>query len=158
VSRWLAGILSGPCLTVGVGILNDLWDLSLDKSGTLFAVLFAMFIIWATQIGPMASGSLLTYHSWRWTFWVSAILNGITTIAAFLIPETYSQEILRIRAKKENLSVPTRGASLSTLLVSVGRPLHMIVVEPVRLHYFTNTFKICFQLRTTKFLQIFAFR
>ncbi|KAE8443226.1 hypothetical protein EG329_002094 [Mollisiaceae sp. DMI_Dod_QoI] len=131
VARTLAGILSGPCLTVGVGVLNDLWDLSLDKTGTTFAVLYAMFIIYGTQIGPMASGSLITHHSWRWTFWVSAILIGVTAVAAFLIPETYAPKILRSRAKKENITVKTRGESLSLFLVSVGRPLHMIIVEPL---------------------------
>ena len=83
VARCLAGIFSGPCLSVGAGILNGLWDLSLDKTGTGFAVLLALSIIWATQVGPMASGNLITHHSWRWTFWCSAILIGITAVAAF---------------------------------------------------------------------------
>lgn len=28
VTRFFAGLLQGPCVTVGVGILNDMWDIS----------------------------------------------------------------------------------------------------------------------------------
>jgi MFS family permease len=47
-SRSLAGLFSGPWLTVGVGILNDLWDLCLEKTGTSFVVLFVLFVILVT--------------------------------------------------------------------------------------------------------------
>jgi MFS family permease len=131
VARFLAGIFSGPCLTVGVGVLNDLWNVSLDKTGTAFAVLYALFSIYATQIGPMASGSVMESRSWRWTFWLSAILTGLMAVSAFLLPETYVPEILRSQAKLGNRPVPPRGAAMNVFLVSVGRPLHMIIIEPV---------------------------
>ncbi|KAN0104562.1 MFS general substrate transporter [Hyaloscypha variabilis] len=131
VSRSLAGLFCGPCLTVGVGILNDLWDLSLEKTGTSFAVLFVLFVIWATQVGPMTSAAIIQHHSWRWTFWVAAILVGITTICSFLIPETYHPQIIRSRAKKLGLTLPSRGTNSSVFLTAVGRPLHMMFVEPI---------------------------
>jgi hypothetical protein len=56
---------------------------------------------------------------------------GNLSIAAFLIPETYAPQILRSRARKEHLPVTKRGDSLGVFLVSIGRPLHMIMVEPV---------------------------
>jgi len=113
--------------------MNDLWNLSLDRTGTTFGLLYALGVMYATQTGPMISGSLLTYHSWRWTFWLSAILMGVLSVVAFLIPETHAPEILRSRAKKENLPVMKRGDSWGVFLASVGRPLHMIMVEPVSL-------------------------
>lgn len=129
-ARFLAGTLAGPCVSLGGGVMNDLWNLSLEKTGTTFGLLYALGVMYATQTGPMISGSLLTYHSWRWTFWLSAILMGTLSVVAFLIPETYAPEILRSRAKKENLPVMKRGDSWGVFLASIGRPLHMIMVEP----------------------------
>ena len=111
--------------------MNDLWNISLDKTGTMLGLFYALMIIYATQVGPMVSGSLLIHHSWRWTFWLLAILMGILSVAAFLIPETHAPQILRSRAIKEHLPVMKRGDSLGVFLVSIGRPLHMIMVEPV---------------------------
>jgi MFS family permease len=133
VARSLSGIFAGPSLSIGAGIINDLWDVSLDKRGTAFALLYAFTNIWATNCGPMASAALITHHSWRWVFWCPAILLGITAVAAFLIPETYTPQILRSRAKRNKLFVGDQRASLDLFLTSVGRPLHMILVEPVRI-------------------------
>lgn len=131
-ARFLAGTLAGPCVSLGGGVMNDLWNLSLEKTGTSFGLLYALGVMYATQVGPMISGSLLTYHSWRWTFWLQAILVGVLSVAAFLVPETHAPEILRSRAKKENLPVMKRGDSWGVFLASIGRPMHMIIVEPVK--------------------------
>lgn len=132
-ARFLAGVTAGPCVSIGAGVMNNLWNISLDKTGTMLGLFYALMIMYATQVGPMVSGSLLTHHSWRWTFWLSAILMGNLSVAAFLIPETYAPQILRSRAIKEHLPVMKRGDSLGVFLVSIGRPLHMIMVEPVSL-------------------------
>jgi len=63
-TKALAGLFSGLCLAIGVGVANDLWDLSLEKMGTAFAVFYALFIMYATMMGPMASGAIITYHLW----------------------------------------------------------------------------------------------
>lgn len=131
VARSLAGLFSGPCFTVGVGILNDIWDISLEKIGTAFGVLFVLFVVWATEIGPMINAAIVLHHYWRWIFWVTAILVGITTIYCFLIPETYHPQIIRARAKKMEKALPPRGTNISAFLLAIGRPLHMMIVEPV---------------------------
>jgi len=121
-ARLFAGLFSGPSLTVGVGILNDIWDLSLEKIGTMFAVLFVVMLVWSAEAGPMISASILTERSWRWTFWVPAML---------FLPETYEPQILRARMRKEGLPMTKRGNLLAVFMVAAGRPLHMIIVEPV---------------------------
>ncbi|CZR66736.1 related to TPO4-Proposed vacuolar polyamine transporter [Phialocephala subalpina] len=131
VARSLAGLFSGPCLTVGAGIINDLWDVRLEKTGTSFVVLFVLCIVWATQAGPMISASVVQDQGWRWTFWVMTILAGIVTVWAFLIPETYHPQVVRAKAKKEGREVESRGSKLYVFLVAVGRPLHMIIIEPI---------------------------
>jgi hypothetical protein len=59
------------------------------------------------------------------------MLLVIPTIGAFLIPETYIPQIHRDIKKKEGKVVTARGATFQLFLVSVGRPLHMILFEPV---------------------------
>jgi MFS family permease len=56
-ARFLSGTLAGPCLSVGAGVLNDLWNLSLDKTDTASATLYALLVIYATQVGPMVGGA-----------------------------------------------------------------------------------------------------
>jgi MFS family permease len=131
VARTISGLASGPCLTVPVGTLNDLWDVSLEKTGTMFAALLVLSIIWSTQGIPMVSASLMTYHGWRWTFWASAILVGINMVLALITPETYQPVLVQRRAKKLGLPVPPRGDSWKLFLTAVGRPVHMMIVEPI---------------------------
>ncbi len=131
LARTLAGLFSGPCLTVGVGIINDLWDCSLEKTGTGFAVLFVMFAIWATQVGPMASAAIVEFSDWTYLFWIPAMFLLAMTICAFYMPETYRPEVERKRAIKAGEEVEPRGVTFTSFMGMVGRPLHMIVVEPI---------------------------
>ena len=79
--------------------MNDIGDVRADKLGTLF-VLYAMNIVWSAAIDAMVSGSLLSHHSWRWSFWVTTIMVGAAAVPAFFMPETYEPEVLRTRAKR----------------------------------------------------------
>ena len=131
IARAFAGLASGPCLTVGAGVLNDVWDVSLEKTGTMFAFFYVLTIIWATQTAPMISAALMKYHSWHWTFWVSVIMIAAVLVCSIFLPETYHPQIRRARAQKLGLQVPSRGDLLKVFVTAVGRPLHMILVEPV---------------------------
>jgi MFS family permease len=131
IARTFAGLASGPCLTVGTGVLNDVWDVSLEKTGTMFAFFYVLTIIWSTQTAPMISAALMTYHTWQWTFWVSVIMIATVLVCSIFLPETYHPQIKRARAQKLGLQVPSRGNSLKIFLTAVGRPLHMILVESI---------------------------
>ncbi|KAF7917086.1 hypothetical protein EAE99_009415 [Botrytis elliptica] len=130
IARTLAGLFASPCLTVGGGIISDLWNISLEKTGTTFAALFVLFVVGGTQAGPMVSAAIITNHSWRWEFWVSAILFSGSTIFAYLLPETYQPQILRRRAEARMGLTTTRATLARLVLTSLGRPLHMLLVEP----------------------------
>ncbi|KAF7885363.1 uncharacterized protein EAF01_011428 [Botrytis porri] len=130
IARTLAGLFASPCLTVGGGIISDVWNISLEKTGTTFAALFVLFVVGGTQTGPMISAAIITNHSWRWEFWVSAILFSGSTIIAYLLPETYQPQILRRRAEARMGLKTTRATLARLVLTSFGRPLHMLLVEP----------------------------
>lgn len=78
----------------------------------------------------MASAAIKAHHSWRWEFWVSAILFGGSTIIACVLPETYQPQILRRRAEAKMGLVTTKATLTRLVLTSLGRPLHMLLVEP----------------------------
>ncbi|KAF7957261.1 hypothetical protein EAE96_002848 [Botrytis aclada] len=130
ISRTLAGLFASPCLTVGGGIISDVWNISLEKTGTTFSALFVLFVVGGTQTGPMVSAAIITNHSWRWEFWVSAILFSGSTIFAYLLPETYQPQILRRRAEARMGLMTSRATLARLVLTSLGRPLHMLLVEP----------------------------
>ncbi|QSZ35752.1 hypothetical protein DSL72_006874 [Monilinia vaccinii-corymbosi] len=130
IARVLAGLFASPCLTVGGGIISDVWNISLEKTGTIFAALFVLLVIAGTQTGPMVSAAIITNHSWRWEFWVSAMLFGVSTIIAYLLPETYQPQIVRRRAEAKMGLVTTRATLARLVLTSLGRPLHMLLIEP----------------------------
>lgn len=49
IARVLAGLFASPCLTVGGGIISDVWNISLEKTGTTFAILFVLFVVAGTR-------------------------------------------------------------------------------------------------------------
>ncbi|TGO20279.1 hypothetical protein BPAE_0314g00010 [Botrytis paeoniae] len=130
IARTLAGLFASPCLTVGGGIISDVWNISLEKTGTTFAALFVLFVVGGTQTGPMVSAAIIRNHSWRWEFWVSAILFSGSTIFAYLLPETYQPQILRRQAEARMGLITSRATLTRLVLTSLGRPLHMLLVEP----------------------------
>ncbi|KAB8289974.1 hypothetical protein EYC80_010301 [Monilinia laxa] len=130
IARVLAGLFASPCLTVGGGIISDVWNISLEKTGTTFAALYVLLVVAGTQTGPMASAAIISNFSWRWEFWLSAILFGVSTIIAYFLPETYQPQILRRRAESKMGVVITRATLTRLVLTSLGRPLHMLLVEP----------------------------
>ncbi|KAI9646432.1 hypothetical protein NHQ30_004424 [Ciborinia camelliae] len=49
IARALAGLFASPCLTVGGGIISDVWNISLEKTGTTFAALFVLLVVAGTR-------------------------------------------------------------------------------------------------------------
>jgi MFS family permease len=133
VARTLAAVFASPCTNIGSGVINDIWDVKNDKKGTIVAVLYILVIIWATQIGVMMGAGIVDAcdSDWRWTFWLTAILLGVSMVLVSLVPETYKPEILRQRSRKLKMPLPSRGEFVAVLLVAIGRPFHMIVTEPI---------------------------
>jgi len=124
IARFLAGIFAGPWLTVGSGSLNDIFDISLELMGTAVAVFFVLSIIWATQIGPMVSATVVSSSGgWRWTFWTHAILVGFVLVGAYIVPETYGPQIKRQQAAKSGEHVEKRYL-LEACWTSIRRPVH----------------------------------
>ncbi|KAI1821152.1 putative MFS multidrug transporter [Xylaria intraflava] len=99
IFRLLAGLGGSACLSIGGGIVSDLFDT--NERGAATAV-FALGPLLGPVIGPIVGGFLSQAAGWRWVFWLLLILGGLTVILqVFVSRETNLRLILaRKRAFK----------------------------------------------------------
>ncbi|KAI1120243.1 putative MFS multidrug transporter [Nemania abortiva] len=77
VFRLFAGLGGSACLSVGGGIVSDLFDS--NERGVATAV-FALGPLLGPVVGPIIGGFLSQAAGWRWIFWFLFILGGLTVI------------------------------------------------------------------------------
>jgi MFS family permease len=129
--RFLASLAIAPAGTICVGILNDLWDVALSKTGTLLALIVALMNLLPAAIGPSTGAALVSStDDWRWTFWLNAIILGAIILLTFPVPETYHPYRLKTSNKKKGIS-GSHTDYKRILRVAFARPLHMLFTEPI---------------------------
>lgn len=129
--KTLDGICSGPSLTVGMGMLNDMWDPIRDRGGSVAAVIFVLTVIWATQMGPIFSLSLIeTREDWQWVFHITSLLLIPCTLGSFLL-----QKRTHLKFNKISLrfcgAIEYRRITWSMISKAISRQLHMLIVETI---------------------------
>ncbi|KAI1503157.1 major facilitator superfamily domain-containing protein [Biscogniauxia marginata] len=92
IFRVFAGLGGSPCLSIGGGIVSDLFDS--NERGTATAV-FALGPLLGPVIGPIIGGFLSQKAGWRWIYWLLFILGTLTLILqVFVSRETNLRVIL----------------------------------------------------------------
>ncbi|KAH6877322.1 major facilitator superfamily domain-containing protein [Thelonectria olida] len=134
--RFLAG-LAGCCpLALGAGSLADM--ISQEKRGLAMAS-WILGPITGPIIGPIAGGYLTQAKSWRWSFWVVAIVSGAITILNFIfMRETYAYTILQKKTKrlqKETGNMKLR--SVADTGRSPGALFRHAIVRPTKMLFFS---------------------
>lgn len=142
VCRFFAGMLGSPPLAVGAGSNLDLWSArARTRAGSIY--LLAPFL--GPALGPTVGGFVAQYKDWRWTQWCAAFLGGIVFVFSIACQETYSKIIMKKHAKKLGLPppaspVPSGLPALKLLLtITVTRPIHMLLTEPIVMLYSAYT-------------------
>lgn len=93
ICRLLAGIGGSACLTLGAGVIADLF--SVQQRGKATA-LWAMGPLIGPVAGPIAGGFLSQAAGWRWVFWLLLIAGGALSLVVDLVNrETYAPVLLR---------------------------------------------------------------
>lgn len=131
--RFLSGLGASAPLSVGAGLVSDLWDA--DGRGRAVAV-YTFLPLLGPAVGPIAGGYITQETTWRWIFWSSSIAAGLCELAALIfLRETYSPKILQKKVK--HLENAQTGLKLHTeyddAQESLGRKLGVNLSRPFRL-------------------------
>jgi MFS family permease len=134
VCRFLASTFGSPALAVGAGTVADIWDM--EHGGGLATVLITTTFFLGPSLGPLIGGYTMQFHNdWRWIMWVMIMIAAPVGLAALPSRETSKKIILAKRAKQRGEQGPPKppvGATIKLLLVvTLVRPLKMLIVEPI---------------------------
>ncbi|KAJ5374849.1 hypothetical protein N7517_006855 [Penicillium concentricum] len=118
IFRALCGICASSPIVVTGGIFADVYRSPLARGRTMA---LSMAITTAgPQFAPLVAGFIAPVE-WRWIFWLSLILAGVTLVPVLFLPETFKPALSRQPRK--------RGEGI--LVKTLTRPLYMIFYEPI---------------------------
>jgi MFS family permease len=141
--RFLAGVGGSACLTIGTGVIADVF---VPAQRGLASSILSMSILFGPIIGPICGGFIAQRLNWRWDMGIILIAGGLLTSSLFAFScETYHPVLLNrktLRLRKE-LNRPelqnimtykkdVAAMSLSyTLRNGITRALQMLVKSPI---------------------------
>jgi MFS family permease len=131
---FLSSTVGLPALAVGAGTIADVWDM--EHGGGLATVLITSTFFIGPSLGPLIGGYTMQIHQdWRWIQWVMLMIAGPVGVAALPARETSKKIILSKRAKARGEPGPPQPPLMpmlkQLLVVTLVRPLHMLVAEPI---------------------------
>ena len=133
VCRFFAGFFGGSNVVNIEGTFADLWSashtLTYYASLTLASYLGAAF-------GPVICGIIVKAENWRYSQYVSLMMALATLLLATGVPETYPREIIRKRARRNNMphNLPPAQSGVTIpqmATLTIVYPLRMMVTEPL---------------------------
>jgi multidrug resistance protein len=141
ICRLFAGIGGSGCLTLGAGVIADLF--AREQRGMATSV-WAMGPLIGPVVGPIAGGFLGQEAGWRWVFWLLLIVGGVVSFGVELLNKETFADVL-IRWKTEKLAKETGRTDLrsaydansgpvslrETLLLSFKRPILLLFKSPI---------------------------
>jgi multidrug resistance protein len=162
--RFLAGFGGSACLTIGTGVIADLFVPA--QRGRAVA-LYSMGILFGPILGPICGGFIAQRIGWRWDMWIVLILACLLTIGLIIFnTETYHSFIIEKKVKKlrkelnrpelQNIMTYNKDTAertpLTILRHGITRPLKMLTRSPIVLLcslYMSFLFGLLFLLFTT---------
>ncbi|PKY09429.1 MFS general substrate transporter [Aspergillus campestris IBT 28561] len=118
IFRTLCGICASSPIAVTGGLFADVYRSPLARGRTMA---LAMAVTTAgPQFAPLVAG-FIGPVGWRWIFWISLIIAGVTLIPVWFLPETFQPVLEQKREKRAN-DVVTK---------ALTRPLYMLFCEPI---------------------------
>jgi MFS family permease len=134
ICRFLSSTFGSPALAVGAGTIADIWDM--EHGGGLATVLITSTFFLGPSLGPLIGGYTMQLHNdWRWIMWVMLMIAAPVGVAVLPARETSKKIILAKRAKARGEPGPPKPPAAAMikllLVVTLVRPLKMLVVEPI---------------------------
>ena len=162
--RFFAGLGGSACLTIGTGVIADLFVAS--QRGKAVAM-YSMGILFGPILGPICGGFIAQRVGWRWDMWVVLIVAVILTAGLFFFNRETNHVVILNRKtsslRKElgrpelqnvmNASKPAAALMPKAILLNgITRPLKMLTTSPIVLLcslYMSFLFGLLFLLFTT---------
>lgn len=162
--RFLAGLGGSACLTIGTGVIADMFVPA--QRGKAVAM-YSVGILFGPVLGPICGGFIAQRAGWRWDMWVVLIVGCILTGGLFIFNrETYAPVLLNRKTERlrkelnrpelQNIMTYNKDASAlsrrNVLKHGIIRPLKMLTKSPIVLFcslYMSFLFGLLFLLFTT---------
>ncbi|KAL2871676.1 MFS transporter [Aspergillus lucknowensis] len=140
VFRFFAGIGGSGCITLGAGIIADLFPVT--RRGVATSI-WSMGPLIGPIVGPITGGFVGESLGWRWVFWLLLITGGVlASLIELFNQETYAPVLVRrktARLAKElgrsdlrSVYDPEGGISPSRILkLGLKRPLVLLFRSPI---------------------------
>ncbi|KAE8132031.1 major facilitator superfamily domain-containing protein [Aspergillus pseudotamarii] len=138
VFRFINGCAGAAPLALGGGTIADV--IPVEKRGAA-AALFGLGPLLGPVLGPVIGGFIAEGKSWRWTFWVVAILGGAASLGTLIfMRETHPNTLLERKAAYLRRSTGNprlrskldRGLSnQQIILTSLVRPTKLLLFSPI---------------------------
>lgn len=137
--RFTAGLFALAPLTIGGGVLGDLFD---DDHRNLAMGLYSVSPNLGPVLSPIISSWILSVH-WRWCIrWYCIVNAAIALLGTFIYKETYSPTLLRQKAAKlrkesgnDHLRTVYDIADGETVFgkfyINITRPLQLLFTHPM---------------------------
>ncbi|KAA8647856.1 hypothetical protein EYZ11_009606 [Aspergillus tanneri] len=135
VFRFLTGFGGSGCLTIGGGVVADLFEA--EQRGLALSF-FQFGPLFAPVIGPICGGFIAQRAGWRWSFWVLVIAGGTLTLLVMITNRETNPAIL-IHRKTKALRKKLERPELRSCYDKEGgarKPLHILLTT------FTRVFKL----------------
>ncbi|KAE8147186.1 major facilitator superfamily domain-containing protein [Aspergillus avenaceus] len=141
VFRFLTGFGGSGCLTIGGGVISDLFE---PERRGLALSFFSFGPLFAPVIGPICGGFIAQRAGWRWAFWVLVIVGGTLTGIVMVTNRETNPVILihrKTKAMRKELNRPelrscyvkegqTRGP-VSLLAKTFTRVIRLLATSPI---------------------------
>ncbi|KII87948.1 hypothetical protein PLICRDRAFT_112075 [Plicaturopsis crispa FD-325 SS-3] len=111
--RFLAGLGGSAPLSIGGGVLGDIWRT--EERGMALGI-YALAPLLGPVVGPIAGAWIAEKSTWRWVFWSTSILAAVVQVPGFfLMQETYAPVLLERKAKliRESMQLDTEKGAIS---------------------------------------------
>ncbi|KAJ6621329.1 MFS polyamine transporter [Mycena sp. CBHHK59/15] len=142
--RFLAGLGGSAPLSVGGGVLSDVWRT--EQRGRASAI-YSLAPLLGSVGGPIAGAWIAQNSTWRWVFWSTSIADAVVgVIGLFFFQETYAPVLLEKKAKviRQGLDVEHGSWTVQTVFEksvdrrwratfhrALTRPVMLFVREPI---------------------------
>ncbi|KAL4868440.1 hypothetical protein BDV12DRAFT_103220 [Aspergillus spectabilis] len=162
VFRFFAGIGGSGCITLGAGVIADLFPVTQRGLATS---IWSMGPLLGPVVGPIAGGFVGQHLGWRWVFWLLLITGGALSFCIECFnKETYAPVLIRwklAKLAKELSRTDLRsaydqegnGVSISkTLKLGLKRPIILLFKSPIVLFlatYMALVYGLLYLLFTT---------